>query len=170
MLLNISPKVKTTQRGIAYVETLKGGQFLISTLVKGKPANVYSNPFGEKHIDRLLRNLYRLDKSMIIHSDLSHPNLLLDNDDNVNIIDYQWANFYNLSNPYSNYGLENSSFPYFETPNNASMFEAAALAGYARKLPSKDVENFLKKYYENKAPYVEKNISRLKQYEKRLGI
>lgn len=170
MLLKIDPNVKTTQRGKAYVETKKGGKFLISSFVSGKPANRYTNPFKEKHIDRLLRNLYRLDKSFIIHSDLSNPNLLLDTNDNVNLIDYQWADEYDLYYDYCNFNLRNSSFPPFESPNNASMFEAAGLAGYTRPMSIDQAKNFLKKYYENKTHYVEKNIRRLEEINKQSGM
>ncbi|MCQ2754007.1 MAG: hypothetical protein MJ231_03050 [bacterium] len=166
MLLKIDPNVKTTQRGRAYVETEDGGKFLISSFVDGKPADRYTNPFTEKHIDRLLRNLYRLDKSKIIHSDLSRPNLLLDQDNNVNIIDYQWADVYNIYEKYSNFALRNSFYPYFESPNNASMFEAAGLAGYVKQMPTSGQEDFLKKYYVNKIDYIEKNIHRLEDISK----
>lgn len=165
ILSKISPNVKTTQRGIAYLETEKGGKFLLSTLVSGKPYDINSNPFTSKHIDRLLRNLYRLDKSQIIHSDLSRPNLLLDSNYNVNIIDYQWGDKYDLRFPLAEFMLRNSSFAPIEAPNNASMFESAALAGYSRKMPQEDLFPFLKSYYANKAHYVEKNVKRLQAFE-----
>lgn len=164
ILTQISPKVKSTQRGIAYLETEKGGKFLLSTLVAGTPADINSNPFTSKYIDRLLRNLYRLDKSGIIHSDLSRPNLLLDNENNVNIIDYQWADKYDLNQTSYNFNLRNAAFAPIEAPNNANMFESAALAGYSRKIPKNDLQVFLKNYYSNKAHYVEKNIKRLNSF------
>ena len=164
ILQKIDPSVESTQRAKAYVETEKGGKFLISTFVNGKPADKRGNPFTREHIDNLLKNLFRLDKSFIIHSDLSRPNLLLDNNDNVNIIDYQWADTYDLGLKRSNFGLVNSYFPVFETPNNASMFEGAGLAGYVRPMFIDDQYIFLRRYYNNKAEYTEKNIYRIEEY------
>lgn len=162
ILLSIGDNVKTSQKGIGYVETEKGGQFLLSTLMRGKPANVWSNPFEEKHIDRLLRNLYRLDKTQIIHCDLCRSNLLLDTNFDVNIIDYQWGEKFNYSYPYANYLLENSFFPPFEMPNNATMFETAALPGYLKSMSKANAEEFLCKYLKNKAIYTEKKYDKMK--------
>ncbi len=148
ILSEISQKVKTTQRGDCIFRNRKRGD--ISTLVSGKPSDIDSNPFTEKHIDRLLRNLYRLDKSGIIHSDLSRPNLLLDDNYNVNIIDYQWGEKYILNYPELGFLIRNSSFAPIESPNNASMFESAALAGYSRKMPQNELYPFLKNYDKRK--------------------
>lgn len=164
ILLSIGENVKTSQKGIGYVETAKGGQFLLSTLMKGSPANLWSNPFKEKHIDRLLRNLYRLDKSHIIHCDLSRPNLLLDTNFDVNIIDYQWGEKFLPYYPESNYHLINSIFPPFEMPNNATMFETAALPGYLKSMSSYNAEEFLSNYLKNKAIYTDKKFEKMKRY------
>ena len=163
ILLSIDDHVRTTQKGIAYVETLKGGEFLLSTFASGKPANIYSNPFTEKHIDRLLRALYRLDKCQIVHCDLSNPNLLLNDNNDVNIIDYQWAERFSYYWPFSNFELENSFFAPFEAPNNASLFEGAGLAGYVRKMSASNAEDFLRKYYMNKAHYTQKKVNKLEE-------
>lgn len=164
ILLSIANNVKTVQKGIGYVETEKGGQFLLSTLTRGAPANRWSNPFKEKHIDRLLRNLYRLDKSQIIHCDLSRPNLLLDTNYDVNIIDFQWGEEFYPDFPYSNYFLKNSVFPPFEIPNNATMFETAALPGYLKSMSATDAEEFMNNYLKNKAIYTEKKYNKMKRY------
>ena len=164
ILSAISDKVKTTQKAVGYVETAKGGKFLLSTFVPGAPADRWTNPFKEKHIDRLLRNLYRLDKSEIIHCDLSRPNLLLNSNYDVNIIDYQWGETFNIFEPTLNYNLKNSIFPSFELPNNATMFETAALPGYLRNMNQEDAEDFLKKYLKNKAIYTEKKYKRIVRY------
>ena len=164
ILLAIDDNVKTTQKAIGYVETENGGQFLLSTLVKGTPANRWTNPFTEKHIDRLLRNLYRLDKSKIIHCDLSRPNLLLNDNFDVNIIDYQWGEIFEPLYPERNYRLENSNFPTFEMPNNATMFETAALPGYLKSLNNEDAEDFLSNYLNTKAIYTDKKYQKMKNY------
>ena len=164
ILSAIGDNVKTSQKAVGYVETAKGGQFLLSTFVSGSPANRWTNPFKEKHIDRLLRNLYRLDKSHIIHCDLSRPNLLLDSNNDVNIIDYQWGEIFNPNYLTSNYMLDNSVFPIFELPNNATMFETAALPGYLKSLDSYEAEEFLTKYLKNKAVYTEKKYEKLKRF------
>lgn len=164
ILLSIGDNVKTAQKGIGYVETEKGGQFLLSTLMRGAPANHWSNPFKEKHIDRLLRNLYRLDKSQIIHCDLSRPNLLLDANYDVNIIDFQWGEKFYSDSPYSNYFLKNSVFPPFEIPNNATMFETAALPGYLKSMSATEAEEFMTKYLKNKATYTEKKYNKMSCY------
>lgn len=163
MLFHIGDDVKTTQRVIGYAETENGGKFLISKFVQGKPNDLTSNPFQPKHIDRLLRNLNRLDRSQIIHSDLSRPNLLLTENFDVNIIDYQWAEKFTYS-PYSeNHGIDNAYFPDFEAPNNALMFESASLSGYLRRMPKNQVKDFVKSYLQIKSKYTKKKIDDLEK-------
>ena len=160
ILYLINDDVKTTQRPIGYAETESGGKFLVSKFVTGKPYDKNSNPLTLKHIDRLLRNLNRLDRSQIIHPDLSRPNLLLADNYDVNIIDYQWAEHFKYQ--YEN-GLKNSFFPDFEVPNNALMFESAALSGYLRQMQKDKIVDFIRSYLIIKSKYVEKKIKHLEK-------
>lgn len=162
ILHSLGDNIKTTQRGIAYAETEKGGQFLVSTYAKGKQADYATNPMTPKHVDRLLRNLYRLDKNGILHSDLSRANLLLDDESNVNIIDYQWGEKFGQK---WNRSVTTVSFPDFEEPNNAVSYEGAGLASYLREIASisgtEAARSFLKNYLITKSHYVDKKIKYL---------
>lgn len=162
ILISIDPKVEHSQHGIAYVETENKKEYLLSTFVPGIAADAKTNPLNSTRMDRLLRTMYRLDKSGIIHSDLSGPNVLFDKGDNANIIDYQYGEKVDLSKNCCNYGIITAQFPFFEAPNNATMFEGAALSGYLRDLSSSDAEKLLKEYTMNKAYYNAKKAKRLK--------
>ncbi|MCQ2788846.1 MAG: hypothetical protein MJ229_00565 [bacterium] len=158
VLLALNPHVEHTQYGIAYVETEKGGKFLISTLVDGKKADVNNNPLNNKKLDRLLRTLYRLDKNGILNTDLSSSNILYTDDNYANIIDYQWGEKFK---PGCFTSFKYVSLPGFEEPSNMNMFEGASFAGYLERC--ENPRELLKDYLLLKAHYTEKKIDFLER-------
>ncbi len=159
ILYGINEHVDHSQKGIAYVETENGGQFLISSFVAGKKMDPKTNPIDEKTMDRLLRTLYRLDKSNILNSDLSGSNILITEDKYANLIDFQWGEKTNPS--YSNSYYKNFSFPEFEAPNNMTSYEGASLSGYLNRLDNG--REFLEKYLFLKSHYCEKKAKKLQE-------
>ena len=159
----IEPSVENSQLGLALCKTEKGGQFLLSTLVRGTTADVESNPYTPKIINRLLRTLYRLDKNGIVNTDLSGANVLLDQyNQNANIIDYQWAEKTAFTR--DNYSYKLLNFPEFEIPANDVMFERSGLAGYLDDLSNQSsiykARTFLDMYLGEKSHFCEKRADK----------
>lgn len=77
------------QEAVARVNNL-GEHYLISTLVPGKCVS-RDNRYTEQHLKNLFNKMFELDKLGIYHGDLNGKNILLNSDNTVNFIDYQWT-------------------------------------------------------------------------------
>lgn len=163
ILQRINDHVTHTQRGVAYVETEKDGQFLISTLVDGERANCVVNPYNEENMSRLLRTLYRLDKNGIINTDLTGSNVLV-TPSQANIIDYQWGEIFDAGS-YNDFKY--IQLPQFEAPSNMTTFEGAGLTGYIEQHP--EPRKFLKEYLTIKSKYIDKKIHKLEKLYEETG-
>lgn len=164
ILNSLEKDFENSQKGIALLHTEKDGQFLLSTLVQGKPANIDTNPYTQKTVSRLLRTLYRLDKNGVVNTDLSGANVLLTSNQEINLIDYQWAEKTKFTK--DNYSYKLIKFPEFEAPANDVMFERAGLAGYLDDLADRSVyqaRNFLKMYLGEKAHFCEKRADKIQK-------
>lgn len=162
-LSRLPEQLTNTQRLVADVETEKGNYYLLSTLVEGKKPD-FSTVFWDKSsFKSLFSNMLELDKAGILHGDLNRGNCLLDNG-TVNLIDYQWADTFDIDNPDEN---DNKfKFPDFMMPANSQMFEMANLPYYFSRLnednPEFSLTDLFKTYLNEKSQYCKNRANYLR--------
>lgn len=162
-LSRLPEQLTNTQRLVADVETEKGNYYLLSTLVEGKKPD-FSTVFWDKSsFKSLFSNMLELDKAGILHGDLNRGNCLLDNG-TVNLIDYQWADTFDIDNPDEN---DNKfKFPDFMMPANSQMFEMANLPYYFSRLneenPEFSLTDLFKIYLNEKSQYCKNRANYLR--------
>src|SRR5574344_644575 len=153
-LMLLPKNFKNSQQLVAHVQTEKNNYYLLSTFVEGKARKYPDYPWNKKSFTELFKTLYTLDSLKIYHNDVNQSNCLVDDNDEVNMIDYQFAM------KFSPFDEENND--YFKTPNfmmpaNAQMFEMANLPWYFRsmnKTASKaEIRNTFKNYLDPKSMY-----------------
>lgn len=151
--LSLLPKrLKNTQQLISYVKTEDGNYHLISTFQDGQVPHPDNVRWTNSHFHSLMDNIYKLDKSGINHMDLNRKNCLLESNGNVDFIDYQWAEPFNVLD--KNPKMLRTKF---ELPSNILIFEKAGLTSYLAK--TNDAEHrkeTLKLYLQNKADFLER--------------
>ncbi len=147
--------VKNTQRLIARVRTEKGNPYLLSTLVVGAPASYPNNPWNKKSFDGLFKTLFSLDEAGIYHNDINQANCLIAPNNEVSVIDYQFAEKFNINKTRDN--VDKFKTKSTMMPSNAQMFEMASFPWYIRKMskttPKGEVRNTFKTYLQAKSEY-----------------
>lgn len=147
--------VKNTQRLIARVRTEKGNPYLLSTLVVGAPASYPNNPWNKKSFDGLFKTLFSLDEAGIYHNDINQANCLIALNGEVSVIDYQFAEKFNISETSDN--ADKFKIKSTMMPANAQMFEMASFPWYIRKMSKTtskgEVRNTFKTYLQAKSEY-----------------
>ncbi len=150
------------QEAVARVNNL-GEHYLISTLVPGKCVS-RDNRYTEQHLKNLFNKMFELDKLGIYHGDLNGKNILLNSDNTVNFIDYQWTEKIAEMNFFDSHKSQKCLLPLSEFPENAQMFEMASMPWYMDSFDTvAEKENFLKTYLKVKAKYHEKRYDYIKK-------
>lgn len=85
--------MENTQRGIAAFQIKNGNSYLISTLVKGKEADYYTNPLNKNNLTSLMKILTELDKGSKKHgrlmvNDLNPGNIMITGD-KAGLLDFE---------------------------------------------------------------------------------
>jgi len=142
MLSSLPSSLKNTQKLVANVKTEKGNHYLLSTLVEGEKPEPPASLWKLSHFNSLFNNLFALDEANIYHGDLNRGNCLIDNKGNVNLLDYQYAEKFNINDSTAN--DSKFKFPAFMMPSNAQMFEMANLPFYITNLATTNQRNNIK--------------------------
>jgi hypothetical protein len=153
--LNLLPKdFKNSQQLVAHVQTEKDNYYLISTFVNGKARKYPEYPWNKTSFTELFKTLYTLDSYKIYHNDVNQSNCLVDDKNEVNMIDYQFAMEFS---PFDSKNKDFFKTPKFMMPANAQMFEMASLPWYLRSMnktaPKSEVRNTFKTYLDAKSMY-----------------
>lgn len=151
--------LKTVQKFVAQAFDDETGIFyLLTTKMKGKPANALTNPYTENHLKNLFATFFELDKNGIYHGDFNLGNILLDNEGRANLIDFQWLQKIDEKRFFEN--KPKILLPPFILNENSQMFEMASFPFYI-----KDLQNgkaFMKTYLKEKSLYHENRAQYLK--------
>lgn len=152
--LKILPdNLNTVQKFIAQAFDDETGIFyLLTTRMKGKPANAQTNPYKREHLSDLFGTMFELDKKGIYHGDFNLGNILLDQNGKVSLIDFQWMLHVEEKRFFEN--KPKIILPPFILNENSQMFEMASLPFYIKDLPNP--KSFLKTYLKEKSAYHEK--------------
>ena len=157
-LKELPKSLDTVQKFIAQAFDDKTGLFyLLSTKMKGKPANPSSNPYTKVHLSNMFNTFFELDKKGIYHGDFNSGNLLLEKDGKVNLIDFQWMKKTDSKDFFKD--KPDIVLPNFIISENAQMFEMASLPFYLKDVPNG--RTFFKSYLQSKAKYHEKRAQYL---------
>ena len=131
--------------------------FILSTKVKGISPAPYNNPWTERHLKNLFDGMFEMDKEGFYHGDLNNGNIKIEENGNVNFIDYQWATKTSKCNYFADHPQEN--LPRFIPVQNAQMFEMAELPYYLVKMENpKEAKSFLNLYLKVKSDYHQKRV------------
>lgn len=153
---SIPDNFKNSQKLVAHVQTEKNNYYLITTFMNGKAGKYPLNPWTPASYNQLFKTLFTLDTLGIYHNDVNQSNCLVDKNDEVNIIDYQFADKFQL--PPSSKNEIYFKTPDFMMPANAQMFEMANLPWYIHSMSKnnagkEEIRKTFKDYIEAKANY-----------------
>ena len=155
--------LSSVQKFIAQAFDDESGIFyLLSTKMKGKPANPNTNPYTKEHLKNLFETLFELDKNGIYHGDFNIGNILLDESGKVNLIDFQWMNKTEPKRFFED--KPRIVLPPFIINENSQMFEMASLPFYMKNIQKGKafLQEYLSAksvYHENRAEYLRSVIS-----------
>lgn len=155
---------KNAQKLIANVKTEKNNWYLISTFVNGKIPNGKETKWNKESFASLMENLANLDCAHIYHGDVSKCNCLIDENNTVNFLDFQYAEKFQCKTEQDHtYNAEKYKVPYFIAPSNLQMFEESNLAKYLTEIEPKEAKKLYKEYLKEKANY---HKARAKHFKK----
>jgi len=89
--------------------------------IKGKKANLNTNPITTNHLANVFKNLYLMDKNGISHNDLDIEHIFYGEDGNVEIDCFRFADKFKKGQ---------MNLPDFMAPTNQINYEAASLSAY----------------------------------------
>ncbi|MBQ7286934.1 MAG: hypothetical protein IJW73_04150 [Candidatus Gastranaerophilales bacterium] len=106
---------------------------------KGERASYYGNPITNKHLGNVFKNIFLLDKNGIYHKDLDIEHVFYDEQGNVEIDCFRFAQKFAKNEP---------ALPDFVAPTNQFNYETASLALYMENIYDNNakrvfVENYL---------------------------
>ena len=125
---------------------------------KGEKADFYKNPITKEHFDRVLRYIYLLDKSKILHNDLDIEHVFYGENGEVEFDCFRFASRYNSKNE--------TAFPEFMSPTNQLNYENASLASYVKNIydsasRKEVIANYLSSslnFHQKRVSYVDKEL------------
>ena len=152
ILKKLPAALAASQQFIARIADNLGNKYLISTKVNGEAPDPECNPWSALSLKSLFKNLFELDKAGIYHGDLNNGNLKIEQNGNVNFLDFQWGTQVAKSDFFSSKPTQ--CLPPFIQVQNSQMFEMAEIPYYvARSSNSASAKRFLKEYLNQKAFY-----------------
>ncbi len=157
-------RIPNIQRGLAEFEFPNGGSYLISTRIKGKSANFYTNPYTKRNLQSLLQAITLLDKGSsqgrLMPWDLSGSNINFTPNE-AGIFDFEYLKGEpfvksirrgalkitngNINNPH----LSDTS----GLNSNVRSFEWSGLHFYLLNTPKDEARKIFKQYLKLKSDY-----------------
>ncbi len=163
-LLNIPSGFTHAQRLIGNVETEDENFYLLSTFVDGKIPDGDKIKWNKESLSSILSSLADLDAARVYHGDVSRCNCLITEDDEVNLLDFQYCDKFDIKGDETHrINAEKYKVPYFIAPSNAQMFEEANLATYLTTIDENEARELFKTYLSEKSKY---HLKRAKEFSK----
>lgn len=158
-----------TQKGIAAFQLNNGESYLISSLVRGKKADYYTNPLNHKNLNSLVSIITELDKGSEKYGRLLVYDLNLGNihftKDKAGILDFEHLKAEKLDESIKNviidknYGVAAHTSDTSFLDSNLRSFEFSALYDYLNNTPAQISRKLFNEYLNIKSSY-HKNIAK----------
>lgn len=165
-------KNENIQQGMYAFKTPEGGEYLVSSRIKGARPDIKNNPFNKNNLNALVSVLCDLDMphrtsetgffpyEIPMHYDLAPGNIVI-SDKSAGLIDFEYLKFENLDIPLFNQlkGKFDCHCDYSDIagiPSNLRNFEYRTLYKYMMNQKPEEAEALLKDYLKAKSSYHEK--------------
>ena len=165
--------LENTQQGIAAFKLNNGDSYLISSLVKGRIANPYTNPLNKKNLASLVSVITELDKGSDKYGRLMVYDLNLGNihftKDKAGILDFEHLKGENLDESIKNVIIDKNYGSAIHTSDtsfldsNLRSFEFSALYDYLNSAPVNEARKLFNEYLNIKSHYHKNMAEHLKK-------
>lgn len=156
-LMLVPEEFEHCQKLIGNVQTEDGNWYLLTTFVGGKIPDGKDVKWTKESLHSLLDTLAGLDTEHVYHGDVSRCNCLITEDDEVNLLDFQYAEKFDFKgDDIHRFNADRYKVPYFIAPSNLQMFEESNFATYLSTIDGDEARELFKEYLKEKSTYHQK--------------